>query len=342
MFDGQVELIRKLNADLIIASRLKYNMVVEEPFARRRLYQALDVDGVKGAYALYVGESLWKDLEGRTISPIRVLGYDPADPVFTDPDIRRLSVHLYRPDTALFDVRSRDFFGTCRTGTTSELGNRLIRLAGTFSLGPDLINDGNLIMSDKNFLKFFSEAAAPGTTLSLVDLGIVTIERPDADVRSVQRALRVSLPEDVVVLTKQEFIEQEMDYWQRNSPIGYIFSFGAAMGFLVGVIICYQILFSDVSNQMPQFGTLKAIGYHNSYLVGVVLREALSLSVLGFVPGLLLSYLLYMAIESLTGLPLRMAPPRIALIFLLTIFMCFISGTLALRKVLSADPAEVF
>ncbi len=340
MLDSQVKVLRDLRADLIITNSLKYTMAVKEPFARRRLYQALEVEGVEAARALYEGEALWKNTDGRSIRPIRVLGFDPSEPVFLNPDLEQHASQLNLPDRALFDSRSRQVFGNPTTGTTFGLNDRSIHVIGTFELGPDLVNDGNLIMSDKNFLKFFGGRSS-SNELAKVDLGIVTLI-PTARVESVRSQLRQRLPADVVVLTKQEFIELEMSYWQRNTPIGYVFTFGAAMGFLVGVIICYQILFSDVSNQMPQFATIKAIGYHNRYLQGVVLREALYLSILGFVPGLLLSQLLYFAIAALTGLPISMSTARVVLIFMLTVFMCIVSGTMALRKVLSADPADVF
>ena len=341
MFDGQVKVLRDLEADLIIANSLKYNMAVKEPFTRRRLYQALEVEGVAAARALYVDEGLWKNAADRSIRPIRVLGFEPGKPVFSNPELLRYNDLLNRPDTALFDSRSRQVFGNLTSGTTSELSNRVLQIVGTFELGPDLINDGNLIMSDKNFLKFFFDQHSSANELGKVDLGIVTLTQ-GANIETVRSQLQDRLPKDVVVLAKEEFIQQEMTYWQRNSPIGYVFAFGAVMGFVVGIIICYQILFSDVSNQMPQFATIKAMGYHNRYLKGVVLQEALILAALGFVPGLALSQFLYFVIAALTGLPMTMSMGRIGLLFGLTLFMCVISGTLALRKVLSADPADVF
>jgi len=62
----------------------------------------------------------------------------------------------------------------------------------------------------------------------------------------------------VNVMTKQQFLDKEFAFWNTATPIGYIFALGTVMGFIVGMIICYQILFSDISDHMREFATLKA------------------------------------------------------------------------------------
>src|SRR5207245_4245857 len=154
--------------------------------------------------------------------------------------------------------------------------------------------------------------------------------------------LRSALPPDVQIQTKQDFLDQEMTYWKENTPLGYLFGLGAALGFVVGIVICYQILYTDVVDHLPQFATLKAIGYRDRFLRRVVLREALYLSLLGHVPGLAISYLLYLLLAGATGLPIEMPLSRVALMLALTVAMCMVAGVIAIRKVIAADPAEVF
>ncbi len=43
------------------------------------------------------------------------------------------------------------------------------------------------------------------------------------------------------------------------------------MGFVVGAIIVYQILFADVSEHLNEYATLRAIGYRNRFVSGIVL-----------------------------------------------------------------------
>jgi putative ABC transport system permease protein len=114
------------------------------------------------------------------------------------------------------------------------------------------------------------------------------------------------------------------------------------LGFVVGMVICYQILAGDVADHAAEYATLKAIGYPNRYLSGVVLQEALILAAAGFVPGMAVTFGIYLLLAELTGLPLRLTPGRFGLVLGLTVVMCVASGLLALRKVQTVDPAEVF
>ena len=150
------------------------------------------------------------------------------------------------------------------------------------------------------------------------------------------------LPDDVVVLTLEDFVAREKHFWQVSSPVGFVFGLGMVMGFIVGVVVCYQILSADVADHMAEFATLKAIGYPDRYLSGVVLQEAALLSLIGFAVGLAITTGLYALLRNSTGLPLELTFPRAALVLILTVLMCLASGLIAVRKVQHADPAEVF
>ena len=144
------------------------------------------------------------------------------------------------------------------------------------------------------------------------------------------------------MLTKADFVEREKAYWNSATPIGYVFAFGAIMGFVVGTIIVYQILFADVSDHLAEYATLRAMGYSNGFLSGVVVQQAIILAVLGFVPGLGASMLLYQSAGNATQLPLILTVERGFAVLGLTVAMCAISGLIALRKVRALDPAEIF
>jgi putative ABC transport system permease protein len=148
--------------------------------------------------------------------------------------------------------------------------------------------------------------------------------------------------DDIKILTREGFIDFERSYWQKSTSIGFIFSLGTVMGFFVGIVIVYQILYTDVSDHMAEYATLKAMGYSNWYLAFVVIQEALALSILGFIPGFIACVGLYALTKNATRLPLDMTVERGLQVLLLTIVMCTISGAISLRKVQSADPAEIF
>jgi putative ABC transport system permease protein len=148
--------------------------------------------------------------------------------------------------------------------------------------------------------------------------------------------------DDTRIMTMEGFINFERVYWQRGTSIGFIFTLGTVMGFIVGIVIVYQILYTDVSDHMAEYATLKAMGYSNFYLSKVVIQEAIVLSVLGFIPGFLVGNGLYALTRNATRLPIEMTIERVIQVFILTLVMCTISGAISLRKVQSADPAEMF
>jgi putative ABC transport system permease protein len=339
LFDSQAELIRRLDADLIIANKLKYLLFVDEPFTGRRLAQARAVPGVGAVCPLYIepGRGSWKSPRDSTTRPVRVVAFDVDDAVVDFPAVARLAGALKRRDTVLFDERSRDYYGNPRAGSRAELAGRAVEVVGTFRLGSDFVTDGSLIMSDRNFERVFPDRRG----LARVDLAVVHLA-PGADRAEVRRRLLGALPDDVVVMTKAELVDLEIRYWRDNSAVGYVFTLGLVVGVAVGVIICYQILYTNVLAYLPQFATLKAMGYTDRYLVGVVLLQGLFLAALGFVPAALAARGLFAVVGSLTGLVMFLTPSRCAFILVLTVAMCAASGAIAVRKVLTADPAEVF
>lgn len=343
VLDSQAALIQRLNGDLFILGRLKSQVYLDESFPSRRLYQARTCPGVQAVYPVYIENqrSVWQNPTDGSTRVIRVLACNPDDPVFDFPEMKSLAASLKKPDTVLFDGKARDYFGRPRTGTTAELSQRRVSVVGTFQLGTDILSDGNLIMSSRNFAKFFSQSPHTASHLQGVAIGVVRLAR-GADVITVQRALTEALPADVKVLTKQEFLRMETSHWEDNTAIVLIFTLGTIVGFVIGIVICYQVLYSNVSNYLAQFATLKAMGFANRYLVAAVMQQAIFLAGLAFIPALAVAQVLFWVISGLTGLLMYLTVWRIAFILFLTVAMCMVSGVIAVRRVMKADPAEVF
>ena len=197
-------------------------------------------------------------------------------------------------------------------------------------------------MSKENFASYFPHRNPGGDPLDAVDIGILDLAE-GADPVQVAATLRAKMPNNIRVVPRYQFRETEIGFWNESTPIGRIFRTGTIMGFLVGVIICYQIIFSDISDHMAEFATLKAMGYRNSYFVKLIILESIYLSLLGFIPGALLSWAVYELIAAKTGLLMSMLPvTRILWILLLTTSMCIVSGLLAMRKLIQADPADLY
>ena len=217
----------------------------------------------------------------------------------------------------------------------AELNNTTVKVNGLFALGVSFAAYGNVITSDSSFLRLF-----PHLSLNQVKVGLIKLQE-NADIESIARNLRAALPEDVTVLTKKTFVKMEENYWSTTTPIGFIFSLGVIISFTVGIVIVYQILYSDVSAHLNEYVTLKAMGYNNRFLLSILSQEALLLAVLGYIPGLFLTIGLYNIAATATMLPIYMTAKRGGIVLILTIVMCFVSGAIAMKKLRSADPADL-
>jgi putative ABC transport system permease protein len=332
----------RLRGDLFLLNALSDNMQTIKPFPRSRLFQTSEIAGVNSVNTLYTGIGTWRNPDDRTSWQVQVYGFNPSNPAMEIPDAAAQFNKLKLLNYALYDRSARPTLGNVgdqlqRTDPLpAQLNDRQIQITGLFVLGASFASDGNLVMSDSSFLRVF-----PNRQPDEIDIGLIALE-PGVNLNQVQDRLKAVLPDDVLVLTKQELIDREKAYWGQNRPIGVIFGFGTIVGFLVGTVIVYQILYSDVSDHLPEYATLKAMGYSDHYLVGVVLQEALILAVLGFIPGFAVSLGLYGLIAQATLLPVNMTINRATLVLTLTLLMCVASGAIAMRKLQAADPADIF
>ena len=342
LLTSSVRVHNLIDADIVLVSPQSRFFPLLEPFSRRRLYQVRGFDGVEQVSPLVVGVALWRHPETGRTRRIFIGGVDPVRPMLKLPELTPALERLRLPDVALFDRASRPEFGPVaelfeRDGVvTTEIDERRISVIGLFAMGTSFGFDGAVMMTGSNFLRFF-----PGRPPGWIELGLIQL-RDGVDPIDVRDRMRDALPPDVDVLTTAEYVARELDYWKTATSIGFIFAFGSVMGLLVGGVIAYQILFTDVSAHLPEYATLKAMGYRNSHLYVIVAEEAAILATLGFVPGFFVSKWLYSVTERATMMPLSMTWETTATVFGLTFLMCAISGALALRKVRTADPAEIF
>src|SRR5262249_22723838 len=173
------------------------------------------------------------------------------------------------------------------------------------------------------------------------DVGVIKVH-PGEDPMVVQRALRKALPATIAVFTKPELIEFERKFQAAVSSAGPIFAMGTIVGFVVGMLISYQVTYTDLADQLPQYATLKAIGYKTSFLFRVVLEQPALNALAGWIPAVLVSVLLYRIVGHAALLPLHMTGRIIFVSLGLTLGMCMISVAIAVGRVIKADPAEVF
>jgi putative ABC transport system permease protein len=351
LFDSAVQILRLLDADYVLLSPARYTIPSEQRFDIQFLNRTRSVSGVESAYPIYIDRSLAEiRVMGSASRSIRSIGVPGYGSVFVDPAMNEQCQKLNRPDDVLVDRKSKDRYGFEKrdpkllTEQVAELSGKRVRFVDWVEIGTDFVYDGSLVMTERAVEHFFPLRNPQGSPLDAVDLGLIKLDPElSADERaSTVKGISLVLGRSVEVKSKDDLIKREIEFWQKNTPIGAIFTIGTIMGLFVGIIICYQILFTDITDHLPEFATLKAMGYGAGYFLRFVFMQSLYLSIIGFLPGWLVSWLLYIFLAEWTGLVMRLTPGRLALVFGLTLLMCTISGLLAVRKLISADPAALF
>jgi len=342
LFDASVTIHRLFDADLVLISPRSTSSVSMAGFPKRRLVQTMAAPEVEGITPVHWNLLLWRNPETRGTRSILTLGFEPNDPLFTDPALAPKARALTQKGRVLFDEQSRPEFGPVaewfKSGRTveSEIAGKRVRVAGLVGLGTSFGADGNLLTSSETFIDLL-----PNTPPGSIEVGLVRL-KPGSDPEAVSQRLQAQLPSDVKVLTKQGFIDFEQNYWRTSTSIGFIFTLGAAMGFVVGCVIVYQVLYSDVSDHLPEYATLMAMGYKLPSLLGVVAREGLLLAAFGYLPAYAAGQGLYLMVRSATQLPVFMNTSRAVTVFTMILVMCMASAGLAMRRLADADPAEIF
>ena len=350
LYSSATAVHQSLRGDLFLVSSQYKALTSAQSFSRTRLYQALGYDGVESVNPMYVQFAKLKNPQTGEKYSIYVIGIDPGRNVLNIPELDQNLDKLKTPDVMLFDRLSRPEFGPI--ATKFEAGDKeqvieifpfnalkgyRVRVAGLFSLGASFGVDGNLLVSDSTFLRIDPNSRSS----EMIDVGVVTL-KPGVDAERILAQLRANLPNDVQIFTHQGFINFEKNYWSLRTPIGFILNLMLTMAAVVGVVIVYQILYSNISTQFVAYATLKAIGYENNYLLTVVFQQALILAIFSYFPGFIFSLGLYDYAMKATKLPIMMSLNNALIVLIATVLMCITSGVLAINKLRSADPADIF
>lgn len=329
-------------ADIMISPADANTLSENKTLARQRMFQALGSSGVDTAVSIYIGMIDWNLPDGSSAS-LQVFGIDPDQTAFLSNEIATEASELRLANTAFIDSRTRgipsDTFETIssKSPLKFELNGQTISTIGLLSIGSGFSSDGSLLVSDQTFLELFPGRSAGAPNHILVNAQNDVI--PDIVVDNIRKALP---PDTVKVNTLENAIKADLNYQTTERPTGIIFGFGVLIGVLVGIVIVYQVLATDVANHLREYATFKAMGYKQAYFTGVVFEEAVILAVLGFIPGVLIALSIYTGLAMATGLPVYMEASRAAFVFLGTVAACCLSGAIATRRLAKADPADLF
>lgn len=342
LFASAVVFHGSLDGELIVIHSQYEHLLHSKPYSSRLLYRLRGSPDVASVSAIYAAPVEWKNPWNGEMRTVQCYGVETDAPAMNLPGFAEQLHKLRKTDEFLYDRMARPRFGNVVGAIDRneiiepELNRRKMKLAGTVDLGASFGVDGNLLVSHANFLRL-----VPSRKPGAIDVGVVKL-RPGMDVESARQQFQSMLGKEVSVLTRHDFAEVELAYWRSATPIGIIFSAGTVVGFFIGFIVVYQILYTDVSNHLPHYATMKAMGFSNGYLYRLVLEQSVQLAMMGFVPGTLVAAGMYAVLRKVTLLPLIVEPTRGVVLAFVTILMCMFSGMLAVRKLRSADPADVF
>ncbi|NDD29174.1 MAG: FtsX-like permease family protein [Proteobacteria bacterium] len=342
LFESNCRPQKALDADLVVLNGRFESLHAPQSFARDKLLLCASHAAVREVISLSYGFAEWRNPVTHGYRLLLVFGIEPEHPPFRAMAQTQSWNDLMTFGHVWFDRASRAEFGpiprlmAADGQVEGEVSKRRVTVTGLFTLGANFAADGNLIASRSTFLQMI-----PTHSPDKIEVGLIRL-REGADARAVAADLQRRLGTSEIVVTREKFAQIEKDYWQRSTSIGFIFGLGVAIGFVVGIVIVYQVLSSDVSDHLAEYATLKAMGYSNRYLVGVFAQESVLLAVLGFLPGIGIAMVLYHRAAAATTLPIAMDAERAIGVFVATLVMCFISGLVAASKLRYADPADIF
>jgi putative ABC transport system permease protein len=324
-----------LDCDLVVSHAQKVHLRIGDSFPLAWLHRVRAVPGVAEAVPLYTAGRTWAHPEEGYLNQVLLLGVDPQRPLLRFAELRERGEALRVPGTLLFDRLARPQLGQPGPGTESRIEGRPVKVIGHISLGSNFTYGGHAVVGADTFFEL------AGQSPDHVDLGLVRLA-PGAD-RDAVRARILALPGTrMLALTPGELSSREISAMTYGTPVGLVFNLGLAIGCLIGIAVCYQILFNEIGDLLPQFALLHALGHAPARLAAVVLCQALVLTSLGFVAGLAATAGLHRYLHAASGLPMAFDAGRIGLIFACSVAMGLVAGLLALRRLRFADPAELF
>jgi len=242
---------------------------------------------------------------------------------------------LAEPGTILVDDTTRPIFGPLVTGREIEIDGKRMTIGGTYHLGTGFLGIGVVAMDEANFFRVTGRRADP------VNLGLIELAA-GAEPGKVAAALRQALPDDVQIFTREALAAHEDAYWTTRTSVGLIFGSGLVVALFVGLMVLYQTLATQIARHLPQFATMKAIGYADAHLLAVVLIEAVIIVGIAFLPAAGAAMAAYAVIRSETLLPVVLTPAHLAAVLAATLVMSAGSAFLSVSGLRRADPADVF
>jgi putative ABC transport system permease protein len=353
--DTAIKVYQRTDCDLVIRSP-EYLQVFDPRSVPAAIVPMIaSIAEVADVRTLDLGLTSWRNPATGELRGVAIMGIDPERPALQIAELPSLAPLLRRPQHVLVDQDSRaDYgpkngiaFGPADIGVETEVSRRQVIIAGTFEMGTGLAANGAILVSHDGFKRLAPDRIMLPDSDQRVSMLLVRLHQgitaSEGSLAIKERLARLDGRSSAFkVLPLKEAMAEERWHWYVRTPVGIIFAIGVAIAVIVGGVICYMVLAADVLARLPEYATLKAIGYSNGYLMRVLLGQASWLAGLAFLPAILASLLLYAVTSLYSGVEIRMTSDRIVLVGSLSLLMCGTAGWIALRKMTKAEPANLF
>ncbi|MFH0980570.1 MAG: ABC transporter permease [Planctomycetota bacterium] len=330
-------LAQQIDGDLWVVPYRASSADFSVPMPSRRRYQALGVPGVERTGRMITGFSVWRFPSGRQ-EPVIVVGTDTDHPWLpVDTQLIREKTHEGRG--VILDERERWRFGEAGSplplGARGELNGHRVYIAG-YARNMASFTPTPYIFTSYEAALDFTRIDGDKTTFAMVKC------ESGAHVGSVRAALAQRLP-DVEVLTKAEFADRCWHYWVMGTGMGYSLALMAGLALIVGMSIVGQTFVTGVLVKLREYGTLKALGFRNRAVAGLVVAQGVIVALIGYVLGCC-GALLVSHFAGAGGTAVSMETPPVLFLALLplTLVMCVTASLTAAWRVFRLAPAEVF
>lgn len=321
--------------DLAVVARDYQFLYSTPPFDRIRLTQLATSGDVTATFNLNIAGAHWLDPRSEYRSSLLLIGIEAKPGFIAEPALRRGLAALDGDRVILADAFSHADYGDVGVGAKARIAGHEVVVAGQYALGPFFYADGSAIALDSAFARLTGRGARQ------ISFGLVQL-RPGLKPAEAARTLAASLPNDVTVLTKDELIAQEQAYFVSVKPVGMMFRSGVVIALIVGVVILFQVLSTEINNHLKEYATMKAIGFGRSFVYGLGLLQTVLFGLLAFLAAVPISHVVFAQVREASHLPMAINPPLLLSVLALTLAMSAASALITLHRVRRADPAALF
>jgi len=324
-----------LNFDIVIVPDTYQFLLSFDTVDRIVLDIARATGDVADTFGLNVGVVHWIQLPSKQMAYNFLIGLDDPGTFVRDREIRDGWPSLTTPQSILADRYSQPSVGPVTVGTNVEINGERLTVTGQFKLGLFFYAEGAAIVRNNNFTRL------DGRDPHSISMGLIRLNRGVSPAKAKADLIR-ALPSDTLVFTRSELLDSERAYFLSTKPIGIMIYISMMIACLVAVVIIVQVLSTEVSNRMKEYAVLKAMGANVAFVYGIGLAQAAILGLGGLLPAALLGMLVLGFIQHETHLPTAVGFSLTVQMVAITLILAGAASAAIVRRVHSANPAELF